>query len=307
MGEIRGQNMFGAAETPPPAETMDYSVTLGALNDSGVTGAGTVSVTGDQAHVMLDVHNLEAGQDHMSHIHGFDDGTISVCPTPALDINPVDGIISLEEGLTAYGAVQLDLGMLTPDENGDVSLDQTYTLDDTQLAALGDTLADNTIVVHGLTVNDTYDATVPVACGLVAADDASQTFTAALTGDQVVPPVDTDATGSLVIRVDPNGTSLSWQLIGENFDEHATQASLNGGPLGENGDNLFTLWFTEGDPFTGTGQIGSGLITVDSPGFGDMTLQEAIDGLASGSLNVNIQTAEHQDGYIRGQIGPYSD
>jgi hypothetical protein len=303
MGEIRGQNVLGAAVTPP-AET-DYSVTLGALNASGVTGSGTLAVTGDQVHVMLDVHGLEVDQDHMSHIHGFDDGTISVCPTPALDTNG-DGIISLAEGLPAYGAVQLDLGMLTPDAGGDVSLDQTYTLDDTQLAALGDTLADNTIVLHGLTVGDTYDASVPVACGLVAANDASQTFVANLTGDQEAPPVDTDATGTLVIRVDANGTSLSWQLIGNNFDENATEAILNAAAMGENGDPVFTLWFTEGMPFTGTGQIWSGLITVDSPGFGDMTLQDAIDGLASGMLYVNVQTAETQSGYIRGQIGPYS-
>ena len=300
-GEIRGQVMMG--ELPPVNTGSHYSVTLGALNDSGVTGTGMVMLDGDQAHVMLQVHGLVADQDHVSHIHGFDNGTIATCPTQALDTNPSDGIISLTEGLPAYGAVQLGFDTLTPDAGGNVSLDQTFTLDATQMAALGASLADNAIVVHGLTVNGTYDASVPVACGLVTADDASTTYEADLTGANETTPVVTDATGSFVLRMDAGGASMSWQLIGDNFDEFATEAHIHDTATG---DILYTLWFTEGNPFTGTGQISSGLITAADGNFNtDVTYAGLMTKIMAGEVYVNVHTAEHMDGYLSGAVYAY--
>jgi len=143
-----------------------YQVTLGALNNSGVTGHVLLTLAGTQLTVVLQARNLEAGKEHMQHIHGLASGT-ATCPTAALADSDHDGIITLAEGLPFYGAV---LQALTPyptaNAAGNVSYTQTFTLTAAQVATLG-TLETRTIVLHGKTINGAYDASVPVACGQI--------------------------------------------------------------------------------------------------------------------------------------------
>lgn len=149
--------------TPAYAHTTAHSERLVALNDSGVTGHVTVLEKDGHIRVNLNAHGLEAGQVHLQHIHGFVGGQEAACPTPALDADG-DGLISFSEGLPAYGPAVITLGM---DELSGQTLAYSRTFTETNtgdpVATLGP-LADYVVVVHGRTVGDSYDLTLPVAC-----------------------------------------------------------------------------------------------------------------------------------------------
>jgi hypothetical protein len=143
--------------------TMTYTVSLAPLNDSGVSGTVDLSLHVNDLTATVNATGLVPNQVHPQHIHGFTDGTVSACPTPAADTNG-DGIISLAEGLPVYGDI---LQPLTPyptaDSVGNESYMQTLNIDPAHLG----TLTNDTVVLHGLMVNGAYDPTTPVACGVI--------------------------------------------------------------------------------------------------------------------------------------------
>lgn len=153
-----------AAALPAQAHTTPHPASLTELNDSGVTGHVNVLHKHGQVRVNLTGHGLEAGQVHAQHIHGFVDSDQEArCPTPDLDQDG-DGLISFSEGLPAYGPVVITLGAdHTPGQA--LSYSRTFTETDggDPVAGLG-SLADYVIIVHGRTVEGTYDASLPVAC-----------------------------------------------------------------------------------------------------------------------------------------------
>ena len=142
-------------------------------NNSGVFGAA--SITFDEAAgtvaIDLDLAGLEPGEVHAMHIHGFTDDRASLLPNISLDAD-LDGFVEASEGASVVGQVLLGLtgdGSITDasligdwpeaDENGFLSLQQTYSfdLDDTAEAALFGELQDRMegrqIQVHGLSVD----------------------------------------------------------------------------------------------------------------------------------------------------------
>jgi hypothetical protein len=137
------------------------TIELAALNGSGVSGTATLSQTGDQLMVVIEAAGLEADQPHAQHIHQPEDGSPATCPGPDAD-GDGDGVVSLEEGLPSYGPVALALEPFpSADADGVVSFDETLTVGQD----LG--LENDAIVLHGLTVDGEYVATLPVACGTV--------------------------------------------------------------------------------------------------------------------------------------------
>ena len=169
MGNV-GQHYYawryGEEPTPPPAEgpTQNLLVDLGALNGSGVSGTARLMLDGNDLTVLVSASGLSAGDTHAMHLHGFDDGTAAACPTDEADTDE-DGTISLDEAAIVTGGVIVPL---TPfpvaGEDGTITYHETITLDDDQLAALGD-LTDTVIMPHGMDVGDEYDASIPVVCG----------------------------------------------------------------------------------------------------------------------------------------------
>lgn len=164
-------------------EPVTYTAPLNALNNSGVSGQANVTIEGDQVTVSVETQGAEAGQVHAQHIHGFADAASS-CPTAAADTSG-DGRISVGEGAPAYGGilVPLDgsletaegLGDLDTFPTGDGSYDYEMSIGTADLAVNGDgrsfedlSLGQHAIVVHGLTVDGEYQATLPVACGPLA-------------------------------------------------------------------------------------------------------------------------------------------
>ena len=170
-----------------------YQADLGALNASGVSGTGMVTLSGDQATVMIEASGLVPGAPHAQHFHIGAQGT---CPTASYDANG-DGIVSTPEAASYYGAIGASLtttGDTGPDsglavdrfptaEGGSLSYERTFSIsEDVQEAFAAGTAV---LVVHGIDVNGNgaYDfeagpssltpdapleATIPALCGGIA-------------------------------------------------------------------------------------------------------------------------------------------
>lgn len=148
-------------------------VDLDALNGSGVDGRAVLILRGDELRVNITARGLEAGEVHPQHIHGFEGGEEAVCPPPgAADSraglpeqadNP-DQFISLEEGAPFYGGILLALTPFpTANSGGVVTYTESFEVDGDLLD-----LSDEVIVLHGMTIDGTYVATLPVACGEIS-------------------------------------------------------------------------------------------------------------------------------------------
>jgi hypothetical protein len=137
-------------------------------------------------------------------------------------------------------------------------------------------------------------------------------FSADLSGKNMVPPVDTSATGTAKFNVNPNGT-LSYEVDVTNINQviGAHINLKNGTVLAE----LLNLYATTGGGNkqqsaypTGpvNGKLVSDVITaakLDGPLFGK-NVTDLINYIKSGSAYVTIRTTPHQQGEIRGQILP---
>ncbi len=168
-----------------------YQADLGALNASGVSGTGMVTLSGDQATVVIEASGLLAGAPHAQHFHIAAQGA---CPTDADDENG-DGFVSVTEGAPFYGAIGASLtteGDTSPDSglaidrfptDGTIGYERTFAVtEDVQKAFAAGTAV---LVLHGVDKDGsgTYDgdvmsdldpslpmeATAPAACGVLSA------------------------------------------------------------------------------------------------------------------------------------------
>jgi len=173
------------ADRPDQAgpETQTYTAKLTELNDSGASGTATLTLERNRLTVTINAEGVEAGKVHPQHIHGFDDARVnSVCPSPAaaddIENSPEqadepDRFISVEEGLPAYGKIQLPLKPFPTPTTNSYTFTQTYSGKDLAgLQPIKKTLQNRVIVVHGDMVNDgtdnaTYVPTLPIACGQI--------------------------------------------------------------------------------------------------------------------------------------------
>jgi hypothetical protein len=138
-----------------------YQSTLSQLNGSAGSATITLDVTGNQAHVVLNVSGMpatfmDAPYPHVQHIHG---GAQGVCPAPSADGNG-DGVISTTEGAPSYGGIVTTLstsGDTSPAAGLDLkvggqgaayTVDRTLELNAETKAALQAGTA--VVVVHGL-------------------------------------------------------------------------------------------------------------------------------------------------------------
>jgi hypothetical protein len=111
-------------------------------------------------------------------------------------------------------------------------------------------------------------------------------FMAMLSGAEEVPPVETGGTGSANVTWNSETKELSWSIDFAGLSGPATAAHFHG----------------PADPGANAGPV----ITIEdleSPSEGKATLtdEQAAD-LAAGKWYVNVHTAAHPDGEIRGQV-----
>ncbi|MDI3196382.1 CHRD domain-containing protein, partial [Pseudarthrobacter sp. AL20] len=148
------------SSAPAMAADQSYQSTLGQINGSTGSGTVTVDVTGNQAHVVLNVSGLaatfmDAPYPHVQHIHGGAEGT---CPAPSADKDG-DKVISTTEGAPFYGGIVTTLstsGDTSPAAGLDLkvagqgasyTIDRTFEVNAETKAALKAGTA--VVVVHG--------------------------------------------------------------------------------------------------------------------------------------------------------------
>jgi hypothetical protein len=151
-------SMKASGKTPPIPNNaaQHFTTSLTALNNSGVSGSGTLLLNSDnKLKINVSLNGLETTGAHEVAIRGLGSGN-ATCPTSAADTNH-DGTISLAEAQPSFGNVLMALS--TAQQAGE------------QLTASSSwlPLTSRTVVVLGKTVNGAYDATLPVACGTIAA------------------------------------------------------------------------------------------------------------------------------------------
>lgn len=149
-------------------------------------------------------------------------------------------------------------------------------------------------------------AGIVIVLGLVvffACKHTVRSFSASLTGNEVVPPVATDATGDCEVSMDVAGTEINYRLEVRNI-ENLTSASLHLAPSGQVGEVIAVLYPgpTKSGPFSGMLAEGSLRIAdLRGPLAGQpMSRMNAV--LRAGSTYVQVNTESLPAGEIRGQL-----
>jgi len=139
----------------------------------------------------------------------------------------------------------------------------------------------------------------------VAADKSTnhRSFEANLSGNGEVPPVQTKANGKSKFQLGKEGDKMTYRLTISNIKD-VTAGCIQKGKRGENGPPVINL-FTEPkkEDVSGTllaeGTIEPYLLIGPLQG---KSLDSLIQLMEAGETYVNVQTAKHPGGEIRGQI-----
>ncbi|WP_199174763.1 CHRD domain-containing protein [Halegenticoccus soli] len=136
-----------------------------------------------------------------------------------------------------------------------------------------------------------------------------------LSGDQEVPPVETDATGAAVFRFADHGEGphLHYALLVARI-ENVTQAHIHLGERGENGDVVAFLFGAEDENGEFVGPLEQGVTENGILAVGSITAEDLVGPLEGEDLEalaeemkaenayVNVHTEQNPPGEIRGQI-----
>jgi plastocyanin len=139
------------------------------------------------------------------------------------------------------------------------------------------------------------------ASGVSAA--GSDILTAKLSGAHEVGPVATGGTGRARVVIQAGGASIFYQVFFSGLSGPVVAAHIHVGAIGENGPIIL--------PLNLSGSTGSGILTAaDLTGAKGLTFAQAVDAIRTGGAYINLHTAAHPGGEIRGQLydgsGPQS-
>lgn len=135
-----------------------------------------------------------------------------------------------------------------------------------------------------------------------------QQFSAQLSGDNEVPPVDTDASGAATFTLEQHedGPDLHYELtVSGPWNGCVTQAHIHVGGPDENGPVVAFLFETADPLVDAEGTLSEGILTADDlvGPLEDADFSALATELQAGNTYVNVHTTEHPAGEIRGQIG----
>lgn len=117
---------------------------------------------------------------------------------------------------------------------------------------------------------------------------ANEMYQANLKGSSEVPPTDSKGTGTASLTYDPASNLLTWKVTYSGLTGPATAAHIHGpAEPGKNGP-VVVKFTSPNSPIEGSATL---------------TGDQAAD-LKGGKLYINVHTAEHKGGEIRGQIEP---
>ncbi len=111
-------------------------------------------------------------------------------------------------------------------------------------------------------------------------------FHADINGMQEVPMVNTDATGLATFMLAKHSGKLTYRVVVNGLSGPITGAHLHMAAMGENGDVVLDL---------GDGIMGNTIMGETDP-------EDILEALMDGELYINIHTAMHPNGEIRGQV-----
>ena len=140
--------------------------------------------------------------------------------------------------------------------------------------------------------------TATIAINFVSTTSAQEELNAKLTGQEEVPPVQTEATGTVVFH--PSEDSVHFIADASNI-QGVTAGHIHTGNPGENGPPVVTLFKFDSpqnevdldDTITAD--------TLEGPLQGKQ-ISDLITAMSNGSTYVNIHTEQNPNGEIRGQI-----
>ena len=145
-----------------------------------------------------------------------------------------------------------------------------------------------------------------VPAGIAKAD---LTFKAILSGDQEVPPVDTQSTGRVKITVSDDLSSATFSLT-VNDGTRVQQSHIHCAPAGVNGPVVVWLAGLRAEGWDIDGEWVSNATFTDSnvidPTCGT-TVADLVANMQAGNAYANVHTIAHPGGEIRGQIAQTSD
>lgn len=150
---------------------------------------------------------------------------------------------------------------------------------------------------------------VMVAASLTAdrAPAQKMSYKAKLTGEQVVPPVKTSATGEAMLRLSADGKTLRYKITVTRLED-PTFAHIHLAAAGKNGPPGVLLFDASQarEPISGlfTGTLARGAITAAkfTGPLARKPMRELVAEIRAGTAYVNVHTKAHPDGEIRGQI-----
>ncbi|MCY7271040.1 MAG: hypothetical protein LH485_03150 [Sphingomonas bacterium] len=169
----------GVAAAKDGLGSTTYTADLRSLTGSAARGQAELRLAGNGKTLLVHItaSGLEAGGEHMSHIHGLSSGgqaVNSTCPTQAQDSDR-DGFVELAEGQVTYGPILIDFMNIDPNKDGKIDFRTTVKLSGNEGAT---PLADRHIVIHGMSVGAVgagtpgevdgtagYKTLLPVLCG----------------------------------------------------------------------------------------------------------------------------------------------
>lgn len=160
--------------------------------------------------------------------------------------------------------------------------------------------ADGGVNTDSVGPHDDYQTTFPYLGepNLAApAEGFGDDFLADLLGENEVPAVASDSTGTAAFELNNNDTELDYLLIG--FDLVAASAAhIHLGPAGVNGPVVAALYSSSGEDVSGI--VSQGTLTESD--LSGATMAEVASAMRAGNAYVNVHTAANPGGEIRGQV-----
>jgi hypothetical protein len=130
-----------------------------------------------------------------------------------------------------------------------------------------------------------------------------QEFTANLTGDGEVPPVETNASGTADFELNDDGDEMSYTIDVEDL-VGAMKAHIHQGGANDNGPVVVWL-LNETEPLDETdGELTSGTFSAEDfvGPLAGKNMSDLVDLIQGGQAYSNVHTEAHQNGEIRGMI-----
>ena len=187
-------------------------VELEPVNSSGVRAVARLLLDGRRLAVDSIASGATPGRAHMQHIHMPDAGAEGKCPTRNLDADG-DGFVSLQEGVSSYGAPAVSLEPFPMSEGPDWEYRQVLTV------PKGVELDRGVVVLHGMPVRGRYDELMPIACGVIDED--------AVTREVALEPVN-DSIIAGTARLSLSGSRLyAWISLGGYIEGHQHMQHIN--------------------------------------------------------------------------------